>query len=199
MGIDPESLPKIFDAFEQGERMRFGGLGLGLAISKSLVETHRGRITAESPGRNQGSTFTLYFPVSTEKANGKARRQPLSPTERKSMEILLVEDHVDTNRSLTHLLRHRGYRVHPAHSVQSALELAATEHFDVIVSDIGLPDGTGTELMRKLTAAGPVFGIALSGFGMEEDIRRSHDSGFNHHLIKPVDLNKLDSLLQGVG
>ena len=198
VGIDPESLPKIFDAFEQGERMRYGGLGLGLAISKSLVETHHGRMTAQSAGRDQGATFTLLFPVSAGKKSAVARSKPLSAAERKSVEILLVEDHVDTNRSLTHLLRHRGYRVHPAHSVQSALDLAAKEHFDVLVSDIGLPDGTGTDLMRKLTAAGPVFGIALSGFGMEDDIRRSHDSGFNHHLVKPVDLNKLDSLLQDV-
>jgi DNA-binding NtrC family response regulator len=107
-----------------------------------------------------------------------------------------VEDHEDTNRSLTNLLRRRGYHVHSARSVQSALELAANERFDVLVSDIGLPDGSGIDLMQKLSIEHPLFGIALTGFGMEEDVRRSHDVGFYHHLIKPVDLNRLDALIQ---
>jgi signal transduction histidine kinase/DNA-binding response OmpR family regulator len=195
VGIDAESLPKIFDAFEQGERMRFGGLGLGLAISKALVETHGGRITAESAGPNRGAKFTLVFPLSTAKERARPSRSGL-PFPRRSMRILLVEDHVDTNRSLTNLLRSRGYRVTAAHSVQSALEVAAAERFDVLVSDIGLPDGSGTELIQKLGGDRPAFRVALSGFGMEEDIRRSRESGFDHHLIKPVDLNKLDAILQ---
>lgn len=86
--------------------------------------------------------------------------------------------------------------MHAAHRVESALEAAAHERFDVLVSDIGLPDGSGIELMQKLKSDHQIFGIALTGFGMEEDLRRSHDVGFNHHLIKPVDLNRLDSLIQ---
>ena len=112
------------------------------------------------------------------------------------MRILLVEDHEDTNRSLTHLLRRRGYEVQAARSVESALKLAENERFDVLVSDIGLPDGSGIDLMQKLKNDHPIFGIALTGFGMEEDLRRSHDVGFIHHLIKPVDLNRLDALIQ---
>jgi signal transduction histidine kinase/response regulator RpfG family c-di-GMP phosphodiesterase len=196
MGIDAESLPKIFNAFEQGERTRLGGLGLGLAISKALVETHHGTLTAESRGRDQGATFTAAFPVAENHAAAGVASVPSEPAARKSMRILLVEDHEDTNRSLTSLLRRRGYDVQAARSVQSALALAANSRFDVLVSDIGLPDGSGIELMRAINSAHPIFGIALTGFGMEEDVRRSHDVGFHHHLIKPVDLNRLDSLIQ---
>ena len=112
------------------------------------------------------------------------------------MRVLLVEDHEDTNRSLTQLLRRRGYHVQPAHSVQTALEAAAQERFDVLISDIGLPDGSGIDLMAKLKDDHPIFGIALTGFGMEDDLRKSHEVGFNHHLVKPVDLNRLDALIQ---
>ncbi|MEY2527528.1 MAG: hypothetical protein QOE73_2299 [Verrucomicrobiota bacterium] len=196
LGIDAESLPKIFDAFEQGERTRLGGLGLGLAITKALVETHKGTITAESAGRNKGTKFTTWLPVSVEVGATTLPVIPASIRERQSMHILLVEDHEDTNRSLTNLLRRRGYKVQPAVSVQSALNLAATEQFDVLISDIGLPDGSGIELMRTLHSTRPLLGIALTGYGMEDDIRKSYDCGFNHHLVKPVDLNKLDFLIQ---
>jgi CheY-like chemotaxis protein/two-component sensor histidine kinase len=198
VGIDAESLPKIFKAFEQGERAKSGGLGLGLAISKAMVESHKGQITAESPGRDQGATFTAIFPIS-EQLDGKAANGVApSSAERKSLRILLVEDHEDTNRSLTQLLRRRGYHVEPAHNIANALDVAATSEFDVLVSDIGLPDGTGVDLIQQLKATRPIFGIALTGFGMEEDIKKSHDGGFYHHLIKPVDLNKLDSIIQQV-
>ena len=196
MGIDAETLPKIFNAFEQGDRMQLGGLGLGLAISKALVETHSGMLTAESAGKNQGATFTAMFPVAEHNAGTNKNTIPAAPAARKSMRVLLVEDHEDTNRSLTQLLRRRGYHVQAAHSVESALAAAAHERFDVLVSDIGLPDGSGIDLMQKLKSDHQIFGIALTGFGMEEDLRRSHDVGFNHHLIKPVDLNRLDALIQ---
>jgi len=196
IGIDADNLPKIFNAFEQGERSQFGGLGLGLAISKALVETHHGKLIAESEGRDKGSRFTAVFPLAetTQAANESAA--PSAPPAHKSMRVLLVEDHEDTNRSLTQLLRRRGYHVQPAHSVQAALEAAAHEQFDVLVSDIGLPDGSGIDLMEKLRNNHPIFGIALTGFGMEDDLRKSHEVGFNHHLVKPVDLNRLDALIQ---
>jgi CheY-like chemotaxis protein len=120
----------------------------------------------------------------------------VTPSQRRSLRILLVEDHEDTNRSLTQLLQRRGYEVLPAETMAKAMELAAAKEFDVLVSDIGLPDGSGIELMQQLSSERPVFGIALTGFGMEEDIRRSHEGGFEYHLIKPVDLNRLDSLIQ---
>jgi CheY-like chemotaxis protein len=94
------------------------------------------------------------------------------------------------------MLRRRGYEVHPANDMRSALDIATSKQFDVLISDIGLPDGSGIDLLKALRAKGEVFGIALSGYGMEEDIRRSYDVGFSHHLVKPVDLNKLDSIIQ---
>jgi signal transduction histidine kinase/ActR/RegA family two-component response regulator len=196
MGIDAESLPKIFNAFEQGERTQFGGLGLGLAISKALVETHHGELIAESEGQDKGSTFTAVFPLSETAGDAKQNASPAVPVTHRAMRVLLVEDHEDTNRSLTQLLRRRGYYVQPAHSVQTALEAAAQERFDVLISDIGLPDGSGIDLMAKLKGHHPIFGIALTGFGMEDDLRKSHEVGFNHHLVKPVDLNRLDALIQ---
>jgi len=196
MGIDAETLPKIFNAFEQGDRSQLGGLGLGLAISKALVETHHGELIAASDGPDRGATFTAIFPAAQSTDDSKRNAAPLAPASHKPMRVLLVEDHEDTNRSLTLLLRRRGYHVQPAHSVQAALEAAAHEQFDVLVSDIGLPDGSGIDLMEKLKNDHPIFGIALTGFGMEDDLRKSHDVGFHHHLVKPVDLNRLDTLIQ---
>ena len=112
------------------------------------------------------------------------------------MRILLVEDHEDTNRSLTNLLRRRGYHVQSARDVRSARDLSSKEEFDVLISDLGLPDGSGMDLMQALRAERPVLGIALTGFGMESDIRKSQEAGFKHHLVKPIDVNKLDSFLQ---
>jgi signal transduction histidine kinase len=197
-GILPEVLPTIFHAFQQGGRTELGGLGLGLAISKALVDAHQGSINAQSGGRDRGSRFTALFPTCERDAIPEAASLPRAAEKRKSVRLLLVEDHEDTNRSLTKMLRRRGYEVHPAYDVRSALDLAASKEFDVLVSDIGLPDGTGNDLFRALRAGRPIFGIALSGYGMDEDVRRSRDVGFAHHLVKPVDLNKLDSLIQGV-
>jgi len=196
LGIESESLPKIFDAFEQGGRTQLGGLGLRLAISKKLVEAHKGTINAQSAGRNKGTTFTLMFPTS-EKVK-KPVAPAISPTMpvRQGLRILLVEDHEDTNRSLTNLLRRRGYQVRSALNFRSALALNAEEKFDVLISDLALPDGTGTDLIQRLQSTRPVLGIALTGFGMEDDIRKGREAGFRHHLVKPIDLNKLDSLIQ---
>ncbi len=196
MGIEAEALPKIFDAFEQGGRTQLGGLGLGLAISKTLVEAHHGTITAQSDGRDKGSTFTLVFPTRDRSEAQIAPAVSRTSPQRQSMRILLVEDHEDTNRSLTNLLRRRGYHVQPALNFQSAVDLSEKEEFDVLVSDLALPDGNGIDLMRKLSSKQPLFGIALTGFGMEQDIRKSREVGFQHHLVKPIDLNKLDALIQ---
>ena len=195
-GIDPGVLPRIFHAFEQAGRTQLGGLGLGLAISKALVEAHHGSISAESQGRDSGAKFTALFPTCERNVIPESSDAPRSTAKRRSVRLLLVEDHEDTNRSLTRMLRRRGYEVHPANDIRSALDIAAGKQFDVLVSDIGLPDGSGIDLLKALRAKRDVFGIALSGYGMEEDIRRSGEAGFSHHLVKPVDLNKLDSIIQ---
>jgi HAMP domain-containing protein/signal transduction histidine kinase len=196
LGIEPEALPKIFDAFEQGGRTQLGGLGLGLAISKTLVEAHKGTITAQSAGRNKGATFILVFPTCEKTETQTASDVSPRPSQRQPMRLLLVEDHEDTNRSLTNLLRRRGYHVKSALNLESALKLSDAEQFDVLISDLALPDGSGIELMRKLSSNQTLLGIALTGFGMEQDIRKSKEAGFQHHLVKPIDLNKLDALIQ---
>jgi CheY-like chemotaxis protein len=196
LGIEPESLPKIFDAFEQGGRTQHGGLGLGLAISKTLAQAHNGTITAQSAGRNKGSTFTLTFPTSERTETPIAPAVSPKVPDRQDLRILLVEDHEDTNRSLTNLLRRPGYQVHSALNFQSALDLSTEEEFDVLVSDLALPDSTGIDLIQRLQSNRPVLGIALTGFGMEDDIRKAREAGFRHHLVKPIDLNKLDLLIQ---
>jgi CheY-like chemotaxis protein len=200
VGIDPERLPRIFDAFEQGGRevtRMFGGLGLGLAIGKGLIELHGGTLTAASDGRDRGALFTLRLPsaavASAEPASGAAPDQEAGP--RSGRRILLVEDHADTLAAMAQLLEMFGYTVRTADSVASALQVAEGERIDVVVSDIGLPDGSGLDLMRQLLARRPVWGIALSGFGMEEDLRKSREAGFEEHLTKPVDLALLQQAL----
>jgi HAMP domain-containing protein/signal transduction histidine kinase/CheY-like chemotaxis protein len=196
LGIEPESLPKIFDAFEQGGRTQLGGLGLGLAISKALVEAHKGTIAAQSAGPDKGSTFTLVFPTCEKVAAQIAPAVSPKESKHQAMRILLVEDHEDTNRSLTNLLRRRGYQVQSALNFHSALDLSAREQFDVLISDLGLPDGSGIDLMQTLQSKRPIIGIALTGFGMENDIRKGREAGFRYHLVKPIDLNRLDLLIQ---
>jgi PAS domain S-box-containing protein len=199
IGIDRDVLPMIFDAFMQGEEQinrRFGGLGLGLAISKSLVEMHGGTITASSDGWEKGTTVTVELPVaSTSEAPGQARDDEPAGTFSPHVSILLVDDNIDTLDVLRIILERRGLRVQTAASVSSALDLAARQRFDLLVSDIGLPDGTGHDLIRALRARGPIKAIAISGFGMDEDVQHSIDAGFHDHLIKPVNIRKLEETI----
>lgn len=201
IGIEPERLSKIFNAFEQGESSitrRFGGLGLGLAISKAMIEASGGTLTASSAGKGTGSVFTVE--LDTVDAATTADEQSKTPTlagVTLQHKILLVDDHEDTCIGMKMLLERRGYRVKTANSVQSALDLAGKEKFDLLISDLGLPDGTGFDLMEKLRARGSeIRGVALSGFGMESDIEHSHAAGFSEHLIKPVNLERLDVILK---
>ena len=199
IGIEAEALLRIFNAFEQAERSitrQFGGLGLGLAISKALVEMHGGQIEARSEGRNKGATFRVRLPLAgsagTPAAGGVQR--PAAARERmarertaRSLRILLVEDHGITAKLMRMVLASDGHRVESARDVTTALNLAGQYAFDLLVSDLGLPDGSGHELMQELRRRGHTFpGIALSGYGQEEDIRRSHSAGFSAHLTKPA-------------
>lgn len=195
-GIDPKVLPRLFKAFEQGGRQttrQFGGLGLGLAISKTLVELHGGTLTASSPGKNKGATFTLRLPLVVAPAVPAAstpapqdQPAPAAGTPHHAARILLVEDHGDTLRILRRLLSAQGYEVQTAGDVASAIDIADRMPLDLIISDLGLPDGTGLELMQRLKQGHHLKGIALSGYGMEEDVRKSHEAGFLMHLTKPV-------------
>ena len=198
IGIAPEDLPRLFDAFQQGNSeitRTFGGLGLGLAICKALVEQHRGTLTGISPGRGQGATFTVSLatvpvPAAVVPAGSAAR-----PAESPSLRLLVVEDNEPTLEVMTALLELAGHDVKAAPDVRTARSLAESHPFDLVVSDLGLPDGNGFDLMSELRDRYGLQGIAVSGFGMEEDLRRSREAGFLEHLVKPVDVDKLKAAI----
>jgi PAS domain S-box-containing protein len=187
IGIEPELQPRLFHAFEQGSRevtRQFGGLGLGLAISKALIDAQGGAIAAASAGKDRGATFTLRVPLA--RAQAATVQAGATPAPAAGRRILLVEDHADTAELMAELLTLHGYAVKTANSVASALRLADTESFDLVLSDLGLPDGTGHDLMRALGARRPLPGVALSGFGFEKDVQEARAAGFREHLTKPV-------------
>jgi len=197
MGMEQESLSKVFNAFEQIERSitrQFGGLGLGLAISKALVEMHGGTIEAHSEGRGKGATFRIRFPMAAPpgqsefSAPAAARQRPEHP-----LRILLVEDHGITAKIIGMILTADGHTVDTAGDIATALQLVENHpDFDLLISDLGLPDGSGHDLLRKLRHCRYRFpAIALSGYGGEEDIRQSLGAGFAAHLTKPASRERL--------
>jgi signal transduction histidine kinase/CheY-like chemotaxis protein len=207
IGIEPQHLARIFNAFEQGQSSitrRFGGLGLGLAISRAMVEAHGGSLTASSAGAGRGSTFSVELETCLQpppsESGGANKLTPAipSPMATEGCRVLLVDDHHDTCLGMKRLLSRRGYQVTTAHSVNEAILCAGRESFDLIISDLGLPDGTGFDLMAQLQQRGGPPGIALSGFGMESDIDRSREVGFSDHLIKPVDIEQLDAAMRKI-
>jgi len=199
IGMEPEVMKRIFDPFEQGNRSferRFGGLGLGLAISKSLAQAHGGTLVAESDGHGRGSTFILSMQTISPEEESASPTSFARDTSRRSLRILLVDDHQDTCAALEKLLVRRGHLVAATHNMRSAMEAAARNHFDLLISDIALPDGSGTELMMQLHAISGIPGIAISGFGMNGDVEKSLEAGFSEHLIKPVKLEKLEAAME---
>lgn len=190
IGIHGDALPRIFLAFEQADAdvsRRFGGLGLGLAIAHGLVTRHQGSLQAHSDGRDRGATFTLRLPVTQAESSQEAAPEAGDGDARppKSVHVLLVEDNRDAADALGLSLHHLGYRVTHAYSCGEALTLAKTQDgFDVVVTDLGLPDGSGIEIGRHLHDRVPV--IALSGYGTQGDMQQSSDAGFAAHLVKPV-------------
>ncbi|MGH7943091.1 MAG: response regulator [Limisphaerales bacterium] len=206
IGITPDELAGIFKAFSQGEHAaanghRFGGLGLGLSISQKLTELHSGKIYAASEGRDKGSTFIVELPLVSEcDANGKgAAPAPLEEVHRdksaRTIRILLVEDHEPTRTTLASLLARRSYEVMAAGTVREARTIARQGKFDLLITDIGLPDGNGYDLMNELAKQNPLRGIALTGYGMEHDVTRSENAGFDAHLTKPVRIQSLEAAL----
>jgi signal transduction histidine kinase len=196
IGIAPDVLPRIFNAFEQGKRSvvkRFGGLGLGLAISKALVDAHKGVLRAQSPGPGKGATFAVELdtapPVS---ARGQAPKAPLARSgDREPLRILVVDDHEDSLRALMRHLSRRSMEPHGARTVAEAVEIAGKESFHLLLSDIDLPDGTGMDLLKQVHAKQNIPAIALSGFGTAEDVKRSREAGFVMHLTKPIGVDRV--------
>src|SRR6266404_9556112 len=179
IGVEHETIDKIFNAFEQGQAditRRFGGLGLGLTISKALIDAHDGKIHVQSPGKDQGSTFsvelnTVFAPVGRD---GDGQDQPVDREPKQFVlthrRVLLVDDHYDTCIGMKRMLERHGYEITVAHTAEQAVEKVRTEEFDLLISDIGVPDRSGYDLMREVRLNNDLPGIALSGFGSEQDV-----------------------------
>lgn len=204
IGIDPARLEQIFEPFDQGELTgdhRYGGVGLGLAIARAVVLLHGGRIHAESAGKAHGATFVVDLPgmpgqqpgiIETNSADAAGSSVDVAPVRTiLPRRILLVEDHENTRQTLNRLLQRDGHHVVATATVAEALAAATTVAFDLVVSDLGLPDGSGTDVMEKLRAAYGLRGIALSGYGTDDDISRSRAAGFVIHMVKPVSIADL--------
>jgi signal transduction histidine kinase len=198
IGIPPEALAGIFHAFDQGGlegRQEFGGLGLGLSISKAIIELHGGELRAASDGRGKGAAFTVELnttlaPVIPAPADFTASSLTAP------LRVLVVEDHEPTLAAISRLLERDGHRVFRASTVNEALAQAAVNECDLVISDLGLPDGTGFELMKEIRLRHGWPGIALSGYGMETDLRTSAEFGFAAHLVKPVDFSQLRAAME---
>lgn len=200
IGIPVDLLPQIFEPFRQGEAgttRRFGGLGLGLSVAKGFVEAHGGSIRARSAGHNRGATFIVELPLLTA---GKpfpdaARVDEAAPPPGRRLRVLLVEDHVDTRDVLGRLIIRAGHMVTSAGTVEQALQALQAGTFDLLVSDIGLPDGTGLEVIAALRKTSNIPAVAMSGFGMDGDLARTREAGFNEHIVKPIPAEALRDLL----
>jgi len=210
IGIEADQMERIFNAFEQGQSSitrRFGGLGLGLAISKAMVGAHGGTIKAESRGKNRGATFivtlaTVPAPAAVacvvETKGPKEVDAKRTQVKRAGPRVLVVDDHIDTCTGMKMMLERRGYRVTVAHTADQAAEKVRHAEFDLVISDIGLPDRSGYELMQELSATKGLRGIALSGFGMENDVSRARAAGFSEHLTKPINFDRLEEAIQSL-
>jgi len=207
IGIEQETIDKIFNAFEQGQAeitRRFGGLGLGLAISKALIDAHGGKIQVQSAGKDKGATFsvelnTVLTPIGQdgEGQDQQIDREP-KPAVPKHRRVLLVDDHHDTCIGMKRMLERHGYEITLAHSAEQAVEKVHSQDFDLLISDIGLPDRSGYELMREVRLKKDLPGIALSGFGSEQDISQAREAGFSEHLTKPINFERLEKTIQRV-
>ena len=198
VGIAAGALPHIFGAFEQGGSavtQRFGGLGLGLAISQALAQLHDGKITAESAGEGAGATFTFDLPA-CDSGTPVAAELPVAQPLALNCRILLVEDNADTRQVMELALCALECTVTAASTIAEAIAAAERQPFDLLISDIALPDGSGLSLMRDLRSRHRLRGIALSGFGREQDLAKSKEVGFDAHLVKPFSIETLEETLR---
>lgn len=190
VGIDPADVPTIFEPFRPaggGGQAQRGGLGLGLALAKGLIELQGGSIAAESEGRGKGASFRVSLPLSANPVNRAAADQPAAKSQQ-PLRILIIDDSPDVVTSLQFLLKHAGHEIAVAADGKRGIETARRVAPDVILCDIGLPDIDGYAVAKVLRAEPTTAGsylIAVSGYGSEEDQRRSREAGFDLHLNKP--------------
>jgi PAS domain S-box-containing protein len=205
VGIPPDLLPRIFDLFIQGDRSldrARDGLGIGLTLSKKLVELHGGTIEAHSEGVSTGSEFVIRLPALLDSAHPEHEPARAAGAASRSLKILVVDDSEDTAETMGTLLEMSGHTIQIAHSGPGALEAAATFRPDVVLLDIGLPGLDGYQVAQRLREDPGMAGVTLiaaSGYGQEEDRRRSMEVGIDRHLVKPIDLRELQELLAAVG
>lgn len=203
LGIPPDMMPRIFDLFTQVNRnldRAQGGLGIGLALVKRLIDMHEGSIRVESGGLNQGSVFTLHFPLTSAKSE-ELPAEPKTKTNTAPLKILIVDDNVPSAQTIGWMLELIGHQTVLAHSGTEAVETAKKENPDVIMLDIGLPGMNGYEVCRLLRQD-PIFKntvfIAQTGWGQERDRQEAQSAGFDQHLVKPVSLQDLSAVLANV-
>ncbi len=201
IGIAADMLPRVFDLFMQAHStldLALGGLGIGLTLVRRLVELHGGRIEAHSEGLGRGSEFVVRLPL-LEQPVAEPNREPAAPAAKVSPQrVLVVDDNRDAAESLALMLRLDGHEVRVAHDGPAALEAASAFRPEVVLLDIGLPRMSGHEVAARLLRqphAGRRLLVAMTGYGQDEDRRRSHEAGFDHHLVKPVDPQTLRDLL----
>lgn len=201
VGIAPESLASIFDIFTQVDdslSRQSGGLGIGLWLVRTLVELHRGQVHARSDGLSQGSTFTVKLPLASLDASVSATPEPNLTPAAVARRILVVDDNEDSAHSMAVVLRLKGHEVHVAHDGESAVSDAVRLRPDVALLDIGLPGMDGFQAAQRIRAAlgQSILLIAMTGWGRPEDRSRGRAAGFDEHLTKPIELARLDTLLQ---
>src|ERR1044071_2636241 len=196
-GIAPEFLPHVFEIFRQADASsarRQGGMGIGLALVKQLAELHEGHVTAESPGVGAGARFSVWFPLYKRGVSGLASEKTGATGALRRNFILVVDDSPETTDMLGRLLQLEGAFVESARSGAEALEIAGRHNFDLIVSDISMPEMDGYQLLqnlRKLPSMANVPAVALTGYGRDADVERAREQGFAENLTKPLDLDQL--------
>jgi signal transduction histidine kinase len=198
IGIDPLRLPTLFTAFEQGSAtisQQYGGLGLGLAITRALSDAHGGNVAAFSAGAGQGARFTLVLPVTAARSVTTDSSERPAPAADRPLDVLLIEDHEDTADVMARLLETYGHTVTTAGLLADALAAIERQRFDLVISDLGLPDGSGLDFVRVFRARFTAPAVALTGYGMDDDVRRCIEAGFSVHLTKPVSIQQLEQVL----
>ncbi len=204
IGISPELLPRVFDMFLQADsaiERSHGGLGIGLTLVKKLVEMHDGRVEAFSEGENKGSDFVVTLPASPMQASEGSDSEKNKPGKTAAVRVLVVDDNIDSARTLGWMLELQGHEVQLAFDAKEAMAAAEKFQPSIVMMDIGLPGMTGYELcpaMRKMPGMEDAVFIAQTGWGQEKHVRQSREAGFDHHLIKPVELNKLEQVFASV-